>query len=90
MATPAGAPNIKKDWWRTPVLAGLIAITISLVTYSFSAVKVSGGDEVERQAIHEKLERKVDREKYETDMVWIKETLKEMKQDIKDIKKEGK
>lgn len=90
MATPAGAPNIKRDWWRTPVLAGVIAITISLVTYSFSAVKDSGSRDVELQAIHEKLDKKVDKEKYETDMAWIKDTLREMKQDVKDIKREGK
>jgi hypothetical protein len=90
MATPARTPLIKSGWWKTPILAGLIAITISLVTYSFSAVKTSGGDEVDKVAIHEKLERKVDREKYDTDMAWIKETLKEMKTDIKEIKGEKK
>lgn len=89
MATPARAPIVENNaWWRTPVLAGMIALIISFVTYSFSMVKNSGGDEVTIQTLHTKIETKVDKEKYDTDMNWIKETLKEMKIDIKEIKKE--
>mgnify|MGYP000876019509 CR=1 FL=1 len=70
----------------------LMAIVITaIVLWTFAAIRdLPGKVESNAQTIRELKENKVDKNVYNTDMCYIKETLSEIKFDVKEIKKGNK
>ena len=70
----------------------LMAIVITaIVLWTFAAIRdLPGKVESNAQTIRELKENKVDKNVYNTDMCYIKETLSEIKSDVKEIKKGNK
>jgi len=70
----------------------LMAIVITaIVLWTFAAIRdLPGKVESNAQTIRELKENKVDKNVYNTDICYIKETLSEIKSDVKEIKKGNK
>lgn len=70
----------------------LMAIIVTaIVIWTFAVIRdLPGRVESHAQAIQELKNSKVDKEVYASDMCYIKETLGEIKADVKDIKKGNK
>ena len=70
----------------------LMAIVITaIVLWTFAVIRdLPGKVESNAQTIRELKENKVDKNVYNTDMCYIKETLGEIKTDVKEIKKGNK
>lgn len=70
----------------------LVAVIITaIVLWTFTAMRdLPGRVETHAQMIEELKNKKVDKEVYASDMCYIKETLIEIKSDVKDIKKGNK
>ena len=70
----------------------LIAVIITaIVLWTFAAIRdLPGQVETHAQMIQELKNNKVDKEVYATDMCYIKDTLSEIKADVKEIKKGNK
>jgi len=70
----------------------LMAIVITaIVLWTFAVIRdLPGKVESNAQTIRELKENKVDKNVYNTDMCYIKETLGEIKSDVKEIKKGNK
>lgn len=87
MATPApafykGEKGSEKGSWRSLLLPLLLATLISVVTVLFN-------DHADINQLKSEVPTKVNKEKYDTDMGYIKDSLSEIKTDVKDIKKEN-
>lgn len=70
----------------------LMAVIITaIVLWTFAVMRdLPGKVESNAQTIRELKENKVDKNVYNTDMCYIKETLSEIKSDVKEIKKGNK
>jgi len=70
----------------------LMAVIITaIVLWTFAVIRdLPGKVESNAQTIRELKENKVDKNVYNTDMCYIKETLGEIKSDVKEIKKGNK
>jgi len=70
----------------------LMAIVITaIVLWTFAVIRdLPGKVESNAQTIRELKENKVDKNVYNTDMCYIKDTLSEIKSDVKEIKKGNK
>lgn len=90
MATPARAPiqpEGKTEWWKVPLLAGLITLVMYLLTLGITSIKAAGADAVTLDNINTRLNQKVDKNQYDTDREWLKQNLEEIKTDVKDLKR---
>ncbi len=70
----------------------LMAIVVTvIILWTFAVIRdLPGKVESNAQTIRELKENKVDKNVYNTDMCYIKETLGEIKSDVKEIKKGNK